>query len=203
MRREAEDLRRRLAELNRQQQASRRFARRHAVAARAGRRASAKQRQRQAALASAGVSEQSVEGHAGSRTATRASSSRRGSQDNRRQSQQSAQSAQEASRNLRHALQQIDQPEPSRLDEDAGAIRRSQRADARRTAPHRKRSVRSALATAERSARAGRGGIDQRRAQELVRVEAADGRRPHGARNAICATPCTSIARAIPKTTRS
>lgn len=154
LRREAEDLRRRLAELNRQQSAA------DSGSSRGGEASGQSREQRnrnQLTQALESVNQalqdmQSANGSAGG------------------DPQQAGQSAQQASRNLRRALQQIDQPEPSRFDETLEQF--AQRGERMLEEQRRIESeLYDSLAQSAQSSPGAnsRGGIDQRRAQQLVR----------------------------------
>lgn len=155
LRREAEDLRRRLAELNRQQSAADSGSSRGGEAS--GQSHEREQRNRNQltqALESVNQALQDMQSANGSVAGD---------------PQQAGQSAQQASRNLRRALQQIDQPEPSRFDETLEQF--AQRGE--RMLEEQRRIESELYDSLAQSAQSlpgnSRGGIDQRRAQQLVR----------------------------------
>jgi hypothetical protein len=162
LRREAEDLRRRLAELNRQQQASgdSPSSRGGSASGQAREREERQREQLSQALESVNKALQDMQ--------AASDQQQQGQSGQSGQSEQSAQSAQEASRNLRRALQQIDRPEPSRFDEtlEQFADRSEEMLDEQRRIES---NLYEALSQPPAPGANGRGGIDQRRTQELVR----------------------------------
>ena len=166
LRREAEDLRRRLAELNRQQQASgdSPSSRGGSASGQAREREERQRQQLSQALESVNKALKDMQAANG----TERDQQQKGQSGQSGQSEQSAQSAQEASRNLRRALQQIDRPEPSRFDEtlEQFADRSEEMLDEQRRIES---DLYEALSQPPAPGANGRGGIDQRRAQELVR----------------------------------
>jgi hypothetical protein len=176
LRREAEDLRRRLAELNRQQSSGDSSASRGGSASGQAREREERERQQlsqalesvnkalqqmqQAANGKDGNDQQQQPGQAG-----QSGQPNQSNQSGQSQSEQ-ARAAQEASRNLRRALQQIDQPDQSRFDEtlEKLADRSEQMLDQQRKV---ERDLYDALSQPQPTN--GRGTIDQKRAQEIVR----------------------------------
>ncbi|HKU16522.1 MAG TPA: hypothetical protein VJQ52_19180 [Steroidobacteraceae bacterium] len=163
LRREAEDLRRRLAELNRQQSASgdsQQASRGGSSSSQSREREERARQQLSQALESVNKALKDMDSAAGD------------SGDDQRQAQQSSQqssqqSAQNASRNLRRALQQIDRPEQSNFSETL-----EQLADRSEGLLDEQRRIENDLYEAlsrPPSAASGRGGIEQQRAQDLVR----------------------------------
>ncbi|HKS57312.1 MAG TPA: hypothetical protein VJS12_18595 [Steroidobacteraceae bacterium] len=160
LRREAEDLRRRLAELQRQQQQSgdSQQASRGGSASNEARDRDERQREQLSqALESVNKALKDMQ-----------SANDNNSQGEPRQGEQAGQAAEQASRNLRRALQQIDRPEPSHFDETLEKF-----ADRSQQMLEEQRRIESelyeALSQTPPPGQNGRGGIDQKRAQELVR----------------------------------
>jgi hypothetical protein len=165
LRREAEDLRRRLAELNRQQQSgdSQQASRGGSASGQAREREERQREQLSQALESVNKALQEMQNASAS------------SGDDPRQAEQSGQSGQsaqqaadQASRNLRRALQQMDRREPSRFDEtlEQFADRSQQMLEAQRRI---EKELYEALSQPPPAGQNGRGSIDQKRAQDLVR----------------------------------
>ncbi|HET9446241.1 MAG TPA: hypothetical protein VFO35_08290, partial [Steroidobacteraceae bacterium] len=173
LRREAEDLRRRLAELNRQQQQSGDSPSSRGGSASGQAREREERQRQQLSQALESVNQalkdmQAANSNESSNQQQQGQQGQQGQQSQQGQQGQSARSAQEASRNLRRALQQIDRPEPSRFDETL-----EQFADRSQKMLDEQRRIESdlyeALSQPPAAGANGRGGIDQRRAQELVR----------------------------------
>jgi hypothetical protein len=162
LRREAEDLRRRLAELNRQQQSGDSQASRGGTASGQAREREERAREQLSqALESVNKALQDMK--------QSASGEQSGDQRQAGQSGQSPQqSAEQAARNLRRALQQVDQPTQSRFDEtlDQFADRGQRMLDEQRRIES---DLYEALSQPPQTGANGRGSIDQKRAQELVR----------------------------------
>jgi hypothetical protein len=163
LRREAEDLRRRLAELNRQQSSGDSQASRGGSAS--GQQREREERERQQLS-------QALESVSKALKEMQAASDSKGSDQQQQQQQgqsgqsEQARAAQEASRNLRRALQQIDQPDDSRFDETLEKF-----ADRSEEMLNEQRRIESDLyeALSQPQPTNGRGTIDQKRAQQLVR----------------------------------
>jgi hypothetical protein len=178
LRREAEDLRRRLAELNRQQSQGDSPASRGGTASGQAREREERTRQQLSqALESVNKALQEMQAANNSDSSDQQQqpgqpnqSSQPGQSGQSGQSTQSqqAKAAQEASRNLRRALQQIDQPDASRFDEtlEQFADRSEQMLDQQR---HIESDLYEALSQPQPAN--GRGTIDQKRAQQLVRAK--------------------------------
>jgi len=175
LRREAEDLRRRLAELNRQQQQSgdsQAASRGGSASAQAREREERQREQLSQALESVNKALQDMQQSA--QQSDKGDSSdepQRGQQPGSGQQspQQSAQqAAEQASRNLRRALQQIDRPQPSNFDRTL-----EQFADRSQQMLEEQRRIESelyeALSQTPPPGQNGRGAIDPKRAQDLVR----------------------------------
>ncbi len=161
LRREAEDLRRRLAELNRQQQAGDAQASRGGTSSGQAREREERAREQLSqALESVNKALQEMQSASGEQSGDQRQAGQSG------QSQQ--QSAEQAARNLRRALQQVDQPTQSRFDETL-----EQFADRGQRMLDEQRRIESdlyeALSQPPQTGGNGRGSIDQKRAQELVR----------------------------------
>ena len=167
LRREAEDLRRRLAELNRQQQQSgdsQAASRGGSASAQAREREERQREQLSQALESVNKALQDMQQSANSNSS---GEPQQGQQSG--QGQQSAQqAAEQASRNLRRALQQIDRPEPSHFDEtlEQFADRSAQMLEEQRRIES---ELYEAISQTPPPGQNGRGGIDPKRAQDLVR----------------------------------
>jgi hypothetical protein len=168
LRREAEDLRRRLAELQRQQQQSgdsQQASRGGSASSQARERDERQREQLSQALESVNKALQDMQ--SASRNSNSNGEPRQGEQSGQGQ-ESSQQAAEQASRNLRRALQQIDRPEPSHFDETLEKF-----ADRSQQMLEEQRRVESelyeALSQTPPAGQNGRGGIDQKRAQELVR----------------------------------
>jgi hypothetical protein len=168
LRREAEDLRRRLAELNKQQQQTgdSQASRGGSSSGQAREREERQREQLSQALESVNKALQDMQSANGQSTNNNSGGDPRQAQQSGQQSAQ--QSAEQASRNLRRALQQIDRPEPSHFDEAL-----EQFADRSQQMLEEQRRIESelyeALSQPPPVGANGRGGIDQKRAQELVR----------------------------------
>jgi len=175
LRREAEDLRRRLAELNRQQSSGDSPSSRGGTASGQAKERDERARQQLSqALESVNKALQDMQAASeqnGDQQQQQQQQQQQGGQSGQSgqsQSDQSAQAraAQEASRNLRRALQQIDQPAQSGFDETL-----EQFADRGEQMLEQQRRIESDLyeALSQPQPTNGRGTIDQRRAQQLVR----------------------------------
>ncbi|HKR35143.1 MAG TPA: hypothetical protein VJT10_09910 [Steroidobacteraceae bacterium] len=179
LRREAEDLRRRLAELNRQQQQSgdSQASRGGSSSGQAREREERQREQLSQALESVNKALQDMQSangqsadnnSGGDPRQAQQSGQQSGQQSSQQSAQQAQQAAEQASRNLRRALQQIDRPEPSHFDEAL-----EQFADRSQQMLEEQRRIESelyeALSQPPPVGANGRGGIDQKRAQELVR----------------------------------
>ena len=179
LRREAEDLRRRLAELNRQQQQSgdSQASRGGSSSGQAREREERQREQLSQALESVNKALQDMQSangqpadnnSGGGPRQAQQSGQQSGQQSSQQSAQQAQQAAEQASRNLRRALQQIDRPEPSHFDEAL-----EQFADRSQQMLEEQRRIESelyeALSQPPPVGANGRGGIDQKRAQELVR----------------------------------
>lgn len=168
LRREAEDLRRRLAELNKQQQQTgdSQASRGGSSSGQAREREERQREQLSQALESVNKALQDMQSANGQSANNNSGGDPRQAQQSGQQSAQ--QSAEQASRNLRRALQQIDRPEPSHFDEAL-----EQFADRSQQMLEEQRRIESelyeALSQPPPVGANGRGGIDQKRAQELVR----------------------------------
>jgi hypothetical protein len=168
LRREAEDLRRRLAELNKQQQQTgdSQASRGGSSSGQAREREERQREQLSQALESVNKALQDMQSANGQSANNNSGGDPRQEQQSGQQSAQ--QSAEQASRNLRRALQQIDRPEPSHFDEAL-----EQFADRSQQMLEEQRRIESelyeALSQPPPVGANGRGGIDQKRAQELVR----------------------------------
>lgn len=173
LRREAEDLRRRLAELNRQQQAGDSAASRGGSASgQAREREESTREQLSQALESVNKALQDMQTASGNDSGDQRQAGQQGRQSGQQQGQQSQksaqQSAEQAGRNLRRALQQIDRPDTSRFDETL-----EQFADRSKNMLDEQRRIESslyeALSQPPQPGANGRGSIDQKRAQDLVK----------------------------------
>jgi len=179
LRREAEDLRRRLAELNRQQSSGDSPASRGGSASGQAREREERERQQlsqalesvnkalqqmQAANGKDGNDQQQQQQQQGQ--AGQSGQSNKSGQSGESNPAEQARAAQEASRNLRRALQQIDQPDQSRFDETLEKF-----ADRSGQMLEQQRQIESDLyeALSQPQPTNGRGTIDQKRAQQLVR----------------------------------
>lgn len=168
LRREAEDLRRRLAELNRQQQQAgdSQASRGGSSSGQAREREERQREQLSQALESVNKALQDMQSANGQSANNNSGGEPRQGEQSTQQSAQ--QSAEQASRNLRRALQQIDRPEPSHFDETL-----EQFADRSQQMLEEQRRIESelyeALSQPPPAGANGRGGIEQKRAQELVR----------------------------------
>ena len=164
LRREAEDLRRRLAELNRQQASGDSPSSRGGSASGQAREREERARQQLSqALESVNKALQDMQSANSNESGDQRQAGQSGQAQIARSEGRAGSEPQSAAR-----LAADRSARAVALRRDAGEVCRSQPADARRAAPHRKRSVRSAVAAASAGAN-GRGAIDQRRAQELVR----------------------------------
>jgi hypothetical protein len=168
LRREAEDLRRRLAELQRQQQQSgdsQQASRGGSAGSQARDREERQREQLSQALDSVNKALKDMQSANDNQNSQ--GEPRQGEQSGQGQ-QSSQQAAEQASRNLRRALQQIDRPEPTHFDETLEKF-----ADRSQQMLEEQRRIESelyeALSQTPHAGQNGRGGIDQKRAQELVR----------------------------------
>jgi hypothetical protein len=170
LRREAEDLRRRLAELNRQQQQSgdSQASRGGSSSGQAREREERQREQLSQALESVNKALQDMQAASSNNSSGEPRQGEQSAQSQQSAQQSPQQAAEQASRNLRRALQQIDRPEPSHFDE-----RLEQFADRSQQMLEEQRRIESelyeALSQPPPPGQNGRGGIDQKRAQELVR----------------------------------
>jgi hypothetical protein len=168
LRREAEDLRRRLAELNRQQQQSgdsQAASRGGSSSAQAREREERQREQLSQALESVNKALQDMQQSNSSGEPQQGQQSSQGQQSNQQSAQQAAE---QAGRNLRRALQQIDRPQPSNFGEtlEHFADRSAQMLEEQRRIES---ELYEALSQTPPPGQNGRGGIDQKRAQDLVR----------------------------------
>jgi hypothetical protein len=170
LRREAEDLRRRLAELNRQQQQSgdSQASRGGSSSGQAREREERQREQLSQALESVNKALQDMQAASNNNSSGEPRQGEQSAQSQQSAQQSPQQAAEQASRNLRRALQQIDRPEPSHFDETL-----EQFADRSQQMLEEQRRIESelyeALSQPPPPGQNGRGGIEQKRAQELVR----------------------------------
>jgi hypothetical protein len=171
LRREAEDLRRRLAELNRQQQQSgdSQAASRGGSASQQAREREERQREQLSqALESVNKALQDMQQSATNNSNGEPQQGQQSSQGQQSGQQSAQQAAEQASRNLRRALQQIDRPQPSNFNEtlEHFADRSAQMLEEQRRIES---ELYEALSQTPPPGQNGRGGIDPKRAQDLVR----------------------------------